>query len=127
MKEFLKDGRLSARASVKVRACYNEVEAEDDGRLRSAQYILRTKTDVVKRIIAPNDGVGNVTLVVRVSPVSLPSAGGLHLVGFLWAWKGAVTGGVRLLEASLVGGHRTGSWSYKTAQITEKPQFFGLM
>ena len=35
--EFLKEGRLNAWASMKVRECYNEVESEDEGRESIAQ------------------------------------------------------------------------------------------
>ena len=45
-----------------MRECYNEVEAEDEGRLSIAQDILRNNTDFVRRIIAPNGGVGGITL-----------------------------------------------------------------
>ena len=59
---FLKDDRLSTRASAKVVECCNEVEAEDEGRVIVAQDILRKSTESKRMIIAPSDGVGGVTL-----------------------------------------------------------------
>ena len=65
-----KDDKLSVWASFKVREGHNEVEAEAEGRLSIAQDLLRNaQADFLRRIIAPNDGVG-----VRVSPLSLLSA-----------------------------------------------------
>ena len=54
--------RLSIWASVKVRACCNAVELEDEGRVSNAQDILRESTDFLSWIIAPSDGTGGVTL-----------------------------------------------------------------
>ena len=48
LEEFLKDVRLSLWASVKVRECYNEVDAEDEGRLRIAPDTLRKRTDFLE-------------------------------------------------------------------------------
>ena len=59
---FLKDDTLSIWASVRVRECYNEVEIEDEGRVSVAQDILRKSADFLRRINAPSDGVGGVTL-----------------------------------------------------------------
>ena len=59
---FLKDDKLSISASLKVRECYNEVELEDEGRINIAQDILRKSTGFSRRVIAPCDGVGGVTL-----------------------------------------------------------------
>ena len=42
---FLKDDRLSKWASVKVRACFNDTEAEDEGRISVAQDIFRKSMD----------------------------------------------------------------------------------
>ena len=44
---------FSVWASIKVRECYNEVEAEDAGRLSIANNILRTSHDFIRGIIAP--------------------------------------------------------------------------
>ena len=40
MEEFQKDGRLSARASMNVKECFEKAETEDIGRLSIAQDIL---------------------------------------------------------------------------------------
>ena len=61
LEEFREDDMLSVWASIKVRECYNEVEAEDEGRLSIAQGILRKSTDFLRRIFAPNGGAGAVT------------------------------------------------------------------
>ena len=59
-----------------MKECYSEVEAEGEGRSSIAQDILRKRTDFFRRII--------VSLCrTRVSALSLPSAEGLHLVGFV--------------------------------------------
>ena len=47
---------------VKVRECYNEVEAEDEFRLSIKQDILRQSTDFLWGIIVPTGGVEGVTL-----------------------------------------------------------------
>ena len=62
LQEFRKDDKLSEWASMKVKASYEKVEAVDIGRLSSAQDMLRKSSDVQRRIIAPNDGSGGVTL-----------------------------------------------------------------
>ena len=62
LEEFRNDNRLSIRASMKVTESYNEVEAEHGGCLSIAQDILRKSTDLLRRIIAPSDGVKGVTL-----------------------------------------------------------------
>ena len=59
---FFKDDRLSMWARVEVRECYNEVELEDEGRISIAQDILGKSTDFLRRLIAPSDGAGGVTL-----------------------------------------------------------------
>ena len=46
----------------KSEECYEKVESEDVGRLSIAQDILRKSAGFVRRIIAPIDGVGSVTL-----------------------------------------------------------------
>ena len=53
---------LPANGQVKVRECYNEIAKEDEGRVSIAQDIARKSTDSLRRIIAPSDGVGGVTL-----------------------------------------------------------------
>ena len=116
LEEFVKDGRFSVSASVKVRECYNEVEAEDEGRLSIAQDILRKSTDILRRIIAPNDGI---VIAFRLSATFGGSPLGME--------RSSVTGGVRLVAASMIGGPRTGSWSCFSARTTEMQEFFGLM
>ena len=58
----MKDDKLSMWAIVKVRECCDGVDLEDESRLSIAQDILRKSTDFLRRIIAPCDGVGGVTL-----------------------------------------------------------------
>ena len=62
LEEFLGNGKIGVWASVKVRDCISEVEQEDEGWLSIAQAILRKSTDFLRRIIAPVDGMGGVTL-----------------------------------------------------------------
>ena len=104
-----------------MRECYNEVEAEDEGRLSTEQDIFRKCTDTLKRIIAPGGGVGGVT----VSYVWLIVIASHLSTTFLGMERSSEAGGVRLVAASMIGGLRTGSWSYKTVQTTEKPQLSG--
>ena len=59
---FPKHDKLSGWAGVKVRECYSEVEQIDEDRKSRAQLILQKRTDFLRRIIAPNDGVGGVTM-----------------------------------------------------------------
>ena len=59
---FLKDDRLSMWAYENMREGYDEVGLEDEVRVSIAQDIPRKSTDFLKRIIAPSDGVGGVTL-----------------------------------------------------------------
>ena len=41
--------------------------------------------------------------------------------------RSSVIGGARLVQASMIGGHRAGSWSYKTARTTDSQKYFRLM
>ena len=60
--ELLGRNKRSIWTSAKVRECYSEVEQEDEGRVSIAQAILRKSTGFLRRITAPIDGVGGVTL-----------------------------------------------------------------
>ena len=60
--ELLGRNKRSIWTSAKVRECYSEVEQEDEGHVSIAQAILRKSTGFLRRITAPIDGVGGVTL-----------------------------------------------------------------
>ena len=68
LEEFLKDGKVSMWASVKVTECYSQVELEDEGRVSIAQDIIRVWT--LRRIIAPRQHKRS-HIVVRVSSLPL--------------------------------------------------------
>ena len=58
------------------------------------------------------------TLIATVSRLK-PAFGG----SLLGTERGSAAGGVRLVAASMIGGLRTESWSYKTAVNAEMPKF----
>ena len=59
--EFQKHGKISVRASFKVKECHEKVESEDIGRLSIAQDILHESIGFLRRVVAPVGGVGGVT------------------------------------------------------------------
>ena len=92
--------------------------AKDDiGRLGIAQEILRKSTDLLRRIIAPVDGTGGVTL-----SCVCPQCKSFSLDEYIWCVStghgdsnnkersSIATGGVRLVEANTNGEHPTGYW-----------------
>ena len=105
-----------------MRESYSEVEQEDEGGLSIAPDILSKSTDFLKRIIVPVKGQGGVTLsytlIATVSRLKTTFGGSL-----LGTERGSAAGGVRLVAASMIGGLRTESWSYKTAGTAEMPKF----
>ena len=126
LEQFRIDDKLSVWASVKVRECYNEVDAEDESRLSIAQDILRTSTYVLRRILAPNDGSSHQStkwkeslcrtcaLIVIASRLRTTLGGSL-----LGMERNRVAGG----WANMIVGLRTGTWY--TPRITERRQFSG--
>ena len=64
---------------------------------------------------------------MRVSSLSLLSAGWTAFdVSLLGMESSSVSGGVRLMAASMIGGPRAGSWSYKDSTDHREAAFFGL-
>ena len=57
-----KKGKLSEWTLERLQEAYDKVASEDIGRLSIAQEILRKMTDFLRRIIAPVDGMGGVTM-----------------------------------------------------------------
>ena len=62
LEEFRQDDKLSVWAGIKVKECYEKIESEDVCLLSIAQDILRKSKALLRRSVAPNDGVGGVTL-----------------------------------------------------------------
>ena len=60
--ECRKEGKLCEWTFERLREAYERVAMDDIGRLSVAQEISRTITDFLRRIIAPVDGMGGVTL-----------------------------------------------------------------
>ena len=62
-KEAFRDtGEISEWAFDRIKEAYDKVASEDVGRLSIAQDILRKSTDFLRRVLAPVDGVGGITL-----------------------------------------------------------------
>ena len=96
--EFWKDGKFSVWASTKVRECYDEVEAEDEGRLSIAQDILRKSTEFRKENYGAEWWCRECYPPERVPSLSLPLLG---------MGRNRAAGGVRHVAASMIGGLRT--------------------
>ena len=60
--EHRKEGKLCEWTLERIREAYEKVAMDDIGRSGIAQEILRKSTDCLRRIIAPVDGMGGVTL-----------------------------------------------------------------
>ena len=60
--EYRKQGKLCEWTFERIREAYERMAMDDIGRLGIAQEILRKSTDFLRRIIAPVDGMGGVTL-----------------------------------------------------------------
>ena len=95
-----KSGKLVL--STQERECYDEVEAEDEGRLSIAQDILRESTVCLRTFLAPNDGATSFTL-SYVCPHCHCFPLEVHLVGLRWSGRNCAAGGVHV-AASMIGG-----------------------
>ena len=62
VKEYRKEGKLCEWTSERIRKPYEKVAKDEIGRLGSVQEILRKSNDFLRRIIAPVNGMGGVTL-----------------------------------------------------------------
>ena len=60
--EIWQKGKFSEWAYAGLKEAYDKVASEDVGRLSIAQDILRKSTDSLRRIVAPVDRMGGVTL-----------------------------------------------------------------
>ena len=99
-----------------------ETEWEDDGRQSIAQQILQESTDLLRRIIVPVEGQGEVTL-THVCP----HRHRYPLEDYIW-WVSSGHGKKQCnwwcAAASATGRTQTESWSYKTARTGEKQKSF---
>ena len=73
-----KEVQSSERTLERMREAYEKVAKDEIGRVPE---ILRKSTDFLRRVIAPVDGMGGVTLSCVCPHCNSFSFGGLHLVG----------------------------------------------
>ena len=101
------------------------------GRLSIAQDMLRKSTDYVRRIIAPVNGVGGVTLSCALLVITFrlrtafsgSSQGTASVSTGRRRRRSSATGGARLVAASTIEELQTGSWQNRTVLTLVKQKY----
>ena len=118
--ECRKEGKLCEWTFERSREAYEKVAMDDIGRLDIAQDILRKSTDFLRRIIAPVDGMGGVSLSYvcphcNCFPLDDYSCGCRRGTETATTEKRSIaTGGARLAEANTNGEPHTGYWWHRS-------------